>query len=295
MPSTFDTPANPEPEPPPRRVSPDDHLRVGDVERQEALTVINQSYGEGRIDLQEMERRTAHAAAAVTRGDLQSATSGLPNTQRIAQSFASRLDELIAADLQRDVEQRQSAAAQEEAGAQEAADAAARLFREFATRLKGILPPRPVHTSQFRASPKKLFSRSSPNEEIISPPGYQLYPDPGLDKVLYPGVHGPHTVTVCDADGRIWQSEETGEKGELGRPKYRTGYVDITPQLLFGAGPPGQFSLVRGGVLFHRAGLPWLRGSEGGFDNHRETEIRLDDALARLAAEMIQRWRLGSH
>lgn len=329
MPSNFDTPANPEPEPPPRGVSPDDQLRVGDVERQEALTAIHQSYVEGRIDLQELEHRTAQAASAVTRGNLQSATAGLPNTQRIAQSFSSRLDELMAADLQRDVQQRQVAAAHEEVGAQEAADAAARLFREFATRLKGIVPPRPVDTGYRRPVPKKLFSRSSStSEEIISPPGYQLYPNPGSDHIFRsPGVRGPDVVTVCAADGRIWQMKKSEapfaaatktayapksrkeahrEWDELkhkhkqnlkqgvipGSPTYWTGYVDVTPQLLFSAG--GQSSIVRGGVFFHRDGLPWIRGSRGNPDNPIEMERRLDEVLAELAAEMIQKWRLGT-
>lgn len=80
MPSIFDTPTNSEPEPPPSQATSDD-VRVGDVERQQALSVINDSYVAGRLTGEELAIRSAAAAGAVTRGQLRAVLEGLPSGQ----------------------------------------------------------------------------------------------------------------------------------------------------------------------------------------------------------------------
>lgn len=316
MPSIFDTPTNPEPEPPPSPAPSDDGLRVGDVERQEALSTINDSYVAGRIDATELERRTAQAAAAVTRGDLRGATANLPGTQAIAQSFTSRLNELRAGQLA-DEERRQKeaaeAAAEAAAGAQEAAAVAARLFREFATSLKDIVPPRPIATTHEQW--RKPFLSKPRSEEIISPPGYQLAPNPGVDHARNPNDHNAYwhppagPVTVIVADGRIWQSTQLGTvnpgKGYEEKAWYWAGYVEPTPQFLFERAKPGPLDLppgvrlfqppgpwlsldMRSAVLFHRAGLPYVRKSRIDADETHYTEEPLENWLAERAADWIR-------
>lgn len=52
--------------------------RVGDADRQEAVTVLGEHWRAGRLDPAEHERRTTAAYQAVTRGDLEALFSDLP-------------------------------------------------------------------------------------------------------------------------------------------------------------------------------------------------------------------------
>jgi hypothetical protein len=54
-------------------MSGDSGQRVGDADRQAAITALGEHWREGRLDPAEHERRTTAAYRAVTRGDLQAA------------------------------------------------------------------------------------------------------------------------------------------------------------------------------------------------------------------------------
>lgn len=54
------------------------HMLVGDAERDSALRTISDAYAENRIDMAEVDRRTALALSANTRGDLAAALDDLP-------------------------------------------------------------------------------------------------------------------------------------------------------------------------------------------------------------------------
>jgi hypothetical protein len=59
-------------------MSGDSGQRVGDADRQAAITALGEHWREGRLDPAEHERRTTAAYRAVTRGDLQVLFADLP-------------------------------------------------------------------------------------------------------------------------------------------------------------------------------------------------------------------------
>src|SRR5262245_31536772 len=66
-------PMNSEPEPTPR-----DQLRASDADRQAVVERLQAACAEGRLDLAELDERTAGAYAAKTLGDLKPFTVDLP-------------------------------------------------------------------------------------------------------------------------------------------------------------------------------------------------------------------------
>ncbi|GAA2003281.1 DUF1707 domain-containing protein [Nakamurella flavida] len=60
-----------------------DGLRVGDREREQAVTVLHDAVGGGYLDLAEFEERSRTVYAARTRGDLRSALADLPAGARL--------------------------------------------------------------------------------------------------------------------------------------------------------------------------------------------------------------------
>jgi hypothetical protein len=75
------TDAQPDPRPPERRSPqplPADLLRVGDAERQQAVTALGEHYAAGRLDQDEYDTRIQTAYAAKTRVDLQGLFGDLP-------------------------------------------------------------------------------------------------------------------------------------------------------------------------------------------------------------------------
>jgi hypothetical protein len=69
-------PRRPEPRPP--QPLPADLLRVGDAERQQAVTALGEHYAAGRLDQDEYDTRIQAAYAAKTRVDLQGLFGDLP-------------------------------------------------------------------------------------------------------------------------------------------------------------------------------------------------------------------------
>jgi hypothetical protein len=61
-----------------RRQAAQVNVLIGDEERDNATRALSDAYGDGRIDLAELERRSALAVAAATRGDLAAALRDLP-------------------------------------------------------------------------------------------------------------------------------------------------------------------------------------------------------------------------
>ncbi len=55
-----------------------DAIRVGDREREQAISVLHDAVGGGYLDLQEFEERSQTVYAAKTRGDLRAALADLP-------------------------------------------------------------------------------------------------------------------------------------------------------------------------------------------------------------------------
>jgi len=55
-----------------------DALRAGNAEREQIVQRLNMAFGEGRLDLAELEERVAQAYAAKTLGDLRPLTTDLP-------------------------------------------------------------------------------------------------------------------------------------------------------------------------------------------------------------------------
>ena len=75
------TDALPDPRPPEPRSPqplPADLLRVGDAERQQAVTALGEHYAAGRLDQDEYDTRIQTAYAAKTRVDLQGLFGDLP-------------------------------------------------------------------------------------------------------------------------------------------------------------------------------------------------------------------------
>jgi hypothetical protein len=70
------TDALPEPRPP--HSLPTDLLRVGDSERQQAVTALGEHYAAGRLDQEEYDTRVQAAYASRTRVDLQGLFGDLP-------------------------------------------------------------------------------------------------------------------------------------------------------------------------------------------------------------------------
>jgi hypothetical protein len=59
-------------------VTDSDELRIGTVEREDAVRVLGEHMSEGRLSLEEYEERTAAALEARTRGDLKPLFKDLP-------------------------------------------------------------------------------------------------------------------------------------------------------------------------------------------------------------------------
>jgi hypothetical protein len=57
----------------------DDHLRVGDAERQASIEQLAEHFRAGRLTDEELDERTAAAHRAVTRGDLATLEDDLPS------------------------------------------------------------------------------------------------------------------------------------------------------------------------------------------------------------------------
>jgi len=57
---------------------PDDHLRVGTVERDATARVLNKAFEEGRLTPDELDERLEACFSAKTRGDLTALTADLP-------------------------------------------------------------------------------------------------------------------------------------------------------------------------------------------------------------------------
>ena len=66
------------PEPRPSQPLPADLLRVGDAERQQAVTALGEHFATGRLDQDEYDTRAQAAWAAKTRVDLQGLFGDLP-------------------------------------------------------------------------------------------------------------------------------------------------------------------------------------------------------------------------
>jgi Domain of unknown function (DUF1707) len=66
------------PEPRPSQPLPADLLRVGDAERQQAVTALGEHYAAGRLDQEEYDTRVQGAWAAKTRVDLHGLFGDLP-------------------------------------------------------------------------------------------------------------------------------------------------------------------------------------------------------------------------
>lgn len=58
----------------------EDSLRASDADREATVAQLQQAFAEGRLDLAEMDERTAAAYAAKTMGDLAALTRDLPET-----------------------------------------------------------------------------------------------------------------------------------------------------------------------------------------------------------------------
>src|SRR3954452_6949069 len=57
---------------------PPDRMRASDHEREAAVTLLRAAAAEGRLDIEELDERTAAAYAARTRGELDALTEDLP-------------------------------------------------------------------------------------------------------------------------------------------------------------------------------------------------------------------------
>ena len=62
--------------------APASHLRVGDAERDRAVELLRAHGAAGRLDVDELERRTGAALTATTRADLAALTRDLPRLPR---------------------------------------------------------------------------------------------------------------------------------------------------------------------------------------------------------------------
>jgi len=63
------------------------HIRVGDAERDHALTSLREHYAQGRIDAAELDERLSAALVARTQGDLAQLFADLPSERRPGPSF----------------------------------------------------------------------------------------------------------------------------------------------------------------------------------------------------------------
>lgn len=66
-----------------RQRSSQAHLRVSDDARERSATFLKRAYQRGRIDLEELDERTAHVYVARTRGELRAVLSDLPGYRRM--------------------------------------------------------------------------------------------------------------------------------------------------------------------------------------------------------------------
>lgn len=275
MPSIFDTPANPEPEPPPSHVSSDDALRVGHAERQEALSVINDSYLAGRIDATELERRTSQAAAAVTRGDLQSATADLPGTRT---SFDDAIRREQSSANQQKVDQ-QSAADRRRRGAEQAARDINELLARFVQKLvENGVPPKKVEIDQVRKN-RPFFLGGEKRESVYSPEGFILGYWPSKNY-----WNDGASVDLVTLDGRLYHFSSPGKNPSSwgrtqGKPRQRHEYV-TAEWLLDGLGGLRLGEV----VLLDNDGTAYCNRSTNYDRYERET---VETMLARRAAELI--------
>jgi hypothetical protein len=67
-----------------------DDLRAGNAEREVVVRRLNDAFGEGRLELTELDQRIAQAYAAKTMGDLRPLLADLPGTYGRASAPASR-------------------------------------------------------------------------------------------------------------------------------------------------------------------------------------------------------------
>jgi hypothetical protein len=67
-----------------------DDVRASDAEREETVTLLRAHAGDGRLDLDELERRIGAAYAATTRRDLVALTDDLPRARRPRDRAAAR-------------------------------------------------------------------------------------------------------------------------------------------------------------------------------------------------------------
>jgi hypothetical protein len=58
---------------------PDDDLRVGNPERERAITLLNDAFSSGYLEISEFEERSGVVYSAKTRGELRAVLSQLPN------------------------------------------------------------------------------------------------------------------------------------------------------------------------------------------------------------------------
>ncbi len=75
----------------------DSGQRVGDADRQAAITALGEHWRAGRLDPAEHERRTTAAYSAVTRGDLEALFADLPGGLPATASAAVATSDLVAA------------------------------------------------------------------------------------------------------------------------------------------------------------------------------------------------------
>jgi Domain of unknown function (DUF1707) len=63
--------------------SPSPDIRIGDIEREEALQALGEHMRVGRLDVDEYGERAAHVTAAKTRGELTALFADLPEPHRV--------------------------------------------------------------------------------------------------------------------------------------------------------------------------------------------------------------------
>lgn len=64
-------------------MSDDDHIRIGNPEREHVVRLLNDAFAAGYLDTDEFSERSGEAYAARTRGDLQPLLADLPNGQAL--------------------------------------------------------------------------------------------------------------------------------------------------------------------------------------------------------------------
>ncbi|MBC7305157.1 MAG: DUF1707 domain-containing protein [Nocardia sp.] len=70
---------------------PDDDLRVGNPERERAITLLNDAFSAGYLEISEFEERSMVAYSARTRGELRGVLAQLPAAEQLFPEVVSRL------------------------------------------------------------------------------------------------------------------------------------------------------------------------------------------------------------